>query len=146
MRQILSNRLWIGHAGDLREPGRFERTGIRALVHVALEERLPTLSRELLYCHFPIVDGAGNASELIDVAVRTTAELIRARIPTLVACSAGMSRSPCIAAGAVALAEGTQPTEALSRVAADQPHDISPGLWRAVSEAVERLRCDRSSA
>lgn len=58
MRLILEDFLWLGNAGDLRESGVLERNGIRGLIHLALEERLPELSRELLYCHFPLLDGA----------------------------------------------------------------------------------------
>ncbi len=57
MHTIIPDRLWTGNAGDLREPGLLERAGVGALVHVAMEEQLPTLSRELLYCHFPLVEG-----------------------------------------------------------------------------------------
>jgi len=140
MREVLPSRLWIGDGGDLIEPGQLERIGIRALVHVALEERLPQLSRELLYCHFPLVDGAANDSDLVDLALQTAAGLVRAEIPTLICCSGGMSRSPCIAAGALAIAKGGDPTEWLTSIARDQPHDISPALWALIMELVSARR------
>lgn len=136
MRKISDSNLWIGHAGDLRDPAQLEREGINALVHVALEELLPQLSRELLYCHFPIVDGAGNSQQLIAVALDTTVALLRASLTTLVCCSAGMSRSPCIAAGALAIINDCDPSESLAIVASDQAHDISPALWEAITKAV----------
>lgn len=136
MRKINDYQLWIGHSGDLTDPGLFEREGIKALIHVALEEKLPQLSRELLYCHFPIVDGAGNSQQLIAVALDTTVALLRASVPTLVCCSAGMSRSPCIAAGALAIINSCEPSQSLSLVLRDQPHDISPALWEAITKIV----------
>jgi hypothetical protein len=136
MREILPGKLWIGDGGDLLEAGRLERAGIRALIHVALEERLPQLSRELLYCHFPLVDGAPNDAALVDLALQTAAGLIRREIPTLICCSGGMSRTPCIAAGALAIAKEIDPTECLTLIARDQPHDISPALWSLVTELV----------
>jgi len=140
MREVLPSKLWIGHAGDLRDPGHLERQGIRALVHVALEEKLPQLSRELLYCHFPLVDGAGNAPGLVAVTLETAAALLRVNTPTLVCCSGGMNRSLCIAAGALAIAEGGDPTEWLTSIARDQPHDISPALWALTMELVSARR------
>lgn len=136
MRELVPSKLWIGHAGDLRDPALLERMGIKALIHVALEERLPNLSRELLYCHFPLLDGAGSPSHLVAVALDATASLIRAGIPTLVCCSAGMNRSPCIVAGALALVDRSDPTESLARLIHGQPHDVSPVLWDTVVRIV----------
>lgn len=136
MRKIKNANLWIGHTGDLKDPALFESEGIEALVHIALEELLPQLSRELLYCQFPLVDGAGNSKQLIAIAIDTTVALLQACIPTLVCCSAGMSRSPCIAAGALAIINNCEPSKSLAIVASDQPHDISPALWEAITKAV----------
>jgi protein-tyrosine phosphatase len=136
MREVIASKLWIGHSGDLRDPPLLERTGIKALVHVALEEQLPTLSRELLYCHFPLVDGA-NRLKIVRAPLDLTVSLIRADIPTLVCCSNGMSRSPSILAGALAIVDGTAPADSLARLIHDQPHDVSPPLWDAVVQVVE---------
>ena len=99
MRVVLDGRLWLGNAGDLRDPTVLDRQGIRAVVQVALEERPPQLPRELLCCHFPIVDGE-NEPSVVAVALEAAAALVRTATPTLICCGAGMSRSPAIAAGA----------------------------------------------
>src|SRR5262245_58368521 len=131
MHEVIPKLLWIGNAGDLLEPAAIERAGIKAVIQVALAERMPPLSRELLLAHFPIVDGADNPRGIIAAAIDLTASLIHDRVPTLVCCSGGMSRSPCIAAGAIAVAFRENPDEALKRIIAGQPHDVAPGIWNA---------------
>src|SRR5262245_39940833 len=100
MYDVTPNRLRIGNAGELRTPAALELAGVTAIVQVALTEQMPPLSREMLLAHFPIVDGSGNSRGIIAAALDLTASLIRNKVPTLVCCSGGMSRSPCIAAGA----------------------------------------------
>lgn len=136
MHEIIPQHLWLGNTGDLLKPATLEVAGIKAIVQVALAEQMPTLSRELLLAHFPIIDGSGNTRGMIVAALDLTASLIRSRTPTLICCSAGMSRSPSIAAGAMAIATGIDPHEALRRVIDGRPHDVSPGLWGAVCAVV----------
>jgi len=140
MHEIIPNTLWIGHAGDLSKPAALELAGVKAVIQVALAEQMPALSRDMLLAHFPIVDGAGNPRGIIAAALETTAALIRHAVPTLVCCSGGMSRSPCIAAGALAMTKGVDPNEALQRIIRDQPHDVSSGLWAAVCAIVHARR------
>ena len=54
------------------------------------------------------------------------------KIPTLVCCGAGMSRSPAIVAAALALVERAPFEDCLRRVARHHPSDVSPGLWSEV--------------
>jgi predicted protein tyrosine phosphatase len=58
--------------------------------------------------------------------------LLKNQVPTLVYCSAGMSRSPAIAAAALSVVQGGSAQEKLSEVVAGQSHDVSPQLWEAV--------------
>ena len=145
MYEVVPAKVWLGHAGDLRDPAVLERCGIKALIHVALEELLPALGRELLYCHFPLVDGAGSPRHLVAVCLDTTATFVRAGIPTLVCCSAGMSRSPSIVAGALAMVDGGDPNASLKRVISNHPHDVSPAFWDIVVNIVQ-TRHARSDA
>jgi protein-tyrosine phosphatase len=140
MYESIPHLLWIGHAGDLLKPAAIEAAAIKAVLQVALAEQMPQLSRELLFAHFPILDGSGTTPGVVAAAVDLAATLIRNRVPTLICCSAGMSRSPCIAAGALAIARNIEPNEALLSIISDRPHDISPALWNAVCEVVSRKR------
>jgi protein-tyrosine phosphatase len=130
MRRVFNYPLWIGHALDIRGLEAVHAAGIEAVVDLAINEPVPLLTRELIYCRFPIVDGSGNRVELLRLAVYTAADLLRAGVPTLLACSAGMSRSPAIAAAAIAKMSGRPPTECLAEVFDGAPRDLSPGLWQ----------------
>ena len=97
--------------------------------------------RDLIYCRFPLLDGAGNDANLLELAINTLAGLIRMRIPTLVCCDMGLSRSPAVAAAALALAAHREaPEDCLQRVTQEHRSDVSPGLW---SEITHLLRQDR---
>src|SRR5687768_15879746 len=98
MEKIEPYALWLGHADDGRAfQSLFER-GIQAVVQVAFEEPPIATPRELIYCRFPLLDGEGNPKPTIRAAVVTVVGLLTDRVPTLVCCGAGMSRTPVIAA------------------------------------------------
>src|SRR5688572_13372182 len=113
--------------------------GIIALFDLAMDEPPAALSREMVYCRFPLVDGGGNPAAIVRGAIESLAALIRAGSPVLAYCSAGMSRSPSIAAAALSLVSGQTPEECLRLVVHGAPADISPGLWSQVLEAHSRI-------
>ena len=79
----------------------------------------------------------GNTSGSLCLAIETAARLINTSVSTLVACSAGMSRSPAIVAAALALVRGQSPDDALVELVAQIPHDVSPRLWGDIKDAHE---------
>jgi protein-tyrosine phosphatase len=103
--------------------------GIEAVIELADSEPFSVLSRELVRCRFPLADGGGNPPWLLRLAAETVAALLRAKIPTLVCCAGGLSRSVCVAASGVLLAERLPLDEALALVVGTGPADVSPGLW-----------------
>ena len=139
MNRIGSLPVWIGHAGEGRDFREVFDAGIEAIVQVAAEESPPQPPRALICCHFPLTDGAGNRSDLLALAIRTTATLIKIHVPTLVLCSEGSSRSPVIAAAALALAHGEPAEDWLARVVHNHPCDVSPGLWNDVRRILPSL-------
>lgn len=136
MRQVTGRKLWLGHAGDLRDPRTLLAVGIEAVVELADSEQLAILPRELIRCRFPLSDGGNNPPWLLRLASESVAALLRAGIPTLVCCSCGLSRSVCIAAAGIAVAEGRTLDESLSAVVGSGPADISPGLLVQVRNAL----------
>ncbi len=136
MRKIAGHPLWLGHAGDARDPAGLFNAGILAVVCVVASEPPVALPRELVYCRFPLVDGAGNPDWLLRASVETVASLLRSGTPTLVHCSAGISRSPAIGGAALALASGCSFAEGLKAVTESGASDVSPGLWEAIEEAM----------
>jgi protein-tyrosine phosphatase len=139
MRRVQERALWLGHAGDLRDARAVLATGITAVVELADGEPLAVLPRDLVRCRFPLSDGGDNPPWLLRLAAETVASLLRAGVPALVCCSAGMSRSLCVAAAGLVLAEGRTLAEALAEVAATGPADVSPRLaaqmWQALGAA-----------
>jgi protein-tyrosine phosphatase len=135
MRPITPHRLYLGTALDARDVRRLYELEIAAVVDLALEEKPAVLGREMMSCRFPLVDGAGNAAHVLRAAVEVTKRLIEQQAPTLVACGAGMSRSPAIVAMALAQMQGIGPEESLASLIVGQPHDVSPLFWDELKRA-----------
>ena len=133
MRLISGRRLWVGHAGDLRDIGLLHAAGVEAVVELADNDPPAVLPRSLVHARFPLADGAGNPDWLLGLAADAVARLVAAGVPTLVACSAGTSRSVAVAAAGLARADRIELAAALALVTAAGPADVSSGLWAAVS-------------
>ena len=132
IRNVYADLLYVGNALDARDLRPIYDNRIRAVVDLAINEPPAQLGRELIYCRFPLNDGDGNLDGLITLTVRTIAAMIRNEMRTLVACSAGMSRAPTIAAASVALLTGRNPDECLVDIISNAPNDVSPILWAHV--------------
>jgi protein-tyrosine phosphatase len=136
MRQVAGRAWWLGNAGDLRDARAVMDAGVEAIVELADSEQLAVLPRELVRCRFPLSDGGDNPAWLLRLSAESVATLLGAGVPVLVCCSAGMSRSVCVAAAGVALAEGRSLAEALAEVVGAGPADVSPGLLVQVQQAL----------
>jgi hypothetical protein len=136
MRQVAGRALWLGNAGDLRDARAVMAAGAEAVVELADSEQLAVLPRDLVRCRFPLSDGGDNPAWLLRLAAESVAALLRARVPVLLCCSAGMSRSVCVGSAGVALAEDLSLAEALSVVVGSGPADVSPGLLLQFKDAL----------
>jgi protein-tyrosine phosphatase len=138
--QLTPYPLWLGHAREGDDFRKLFDAGIQALVEVAAEERPSQPPRDLIYARFPILDGLGNDRNLLDLAISLVANLLERRVSTLVCCATGLSRSPAIVAGTLALVYQESPEECLQRVVAAHPSDVSPGLWSEVKAFIDSTR------
>jgi hypothetical protein len=129
MTQIQPFALWLGHAGDGRNVTQLLESGIVSVVQLAAEEADLQLPREIVYCHIPLLDGAGNDPKVLALAVRTVAQCCSLGLPTLVCCGGGMSRSPAITAAALAAIHKEPAEKWLKHVTQSHHSDVSPGLW-----------------
>jgi hypothetical protein len=136
VRQIPGNFLWVGNIADARNLRAVLAADIIAIVDLALNEPPIMVTREVAYLRFPLVDGPGNPAWLLRAAMQTISHLARSRVPTLVYCSTGHSRSLCMAAAAIAQVQGVPPAEGLGLVAGTGPADVSPGLWQEIQAIV----------
>ncbi len=132
MRRIHDHDLWLGTALDARDLRKLYEHEIAAVVDLAMEEKPAELGRDIIYLRVPLIDGAGNAPATIRLAVVVVEHLMKSQMQTLVACGAGMSRSPAIVAAALARVEQRSPDECLEQLVQGQPHDVSPRLWADV--------------
>jgi hypothetical protein len=132
MREAIQNCLWLGNAMDARDVAAVLELRIVAVVDLAMEEPPIPFPRDVVYCRIPLVDGSGNRPEIIRAAVDLTASLIDSRVPTLVACGGGMSRSPIIVAAALAKVDGRSLEKALEDITAGVAHDVSTSLWAEI--------------
>ena len=139
IRDVYSGRLFLGNARDARTLRPLEELQIQAIVDLAANEEPARLPRELIYCRIPIVDGEENADGRIAAAIQCVVALARHELRTLVACSAGLSRSPAILAAAIALLTGDSPDQCLAQIVAGAPHDVSPALWASVKSVHAQL-------
>jgi hypothetical protein len=137
MRQILPFSLWLGHAGDGSDPRAILDAGMKAVVQLAAEEPPLPLPRDLIACRFPLLDGPGNDLTVLHLAVTTVANLLEKRVPLLVCCGGGMSRSPSVAAAALATVYQENPDDCLKRIAEHQPADVAPGLWNEIKSLLD---------
>ena len=138
MRQVAGRALWLGHAGDLWDARSVLAAGVEAVVEVADGEPFAVLPRNIIRCRFPLSDGGDNPAWLLRLAAESVAALLRAGVPVLVCCSAGLSRSVCVAAGGIALAEGRSLAESLAAVVGSGPADVSPRLLGQLHQTLQR--------
>jgi hypothetical protein len=129
IRNVYSDLLYVGNAMDARDLRPIYDKRIRAVVDLAINEPPAQLGREIIYCRFPLNDGDGNNDGLLAITIRTIAAMIQNEMATLVACSAGMSRAPTIAAATVTLLTGRDPDECLMDIISNAPNEVSPILW-----------------
>jgi protein-tyrosine phosphatase len=145
MRQVHSN-LWIGNARDARNVPAVMARAFAAVVDLALEEPPAQLPREVAYIRIPLIDGEGNSPAMTQAAIRAIAAFIESGTPTLVVCGGGMSRSPAVTAAAIAQVEGIHPEEALIRIAATGPHDVSTIFWKELISSLDSGSSDSQAS
>ncbi|WP_404307580.1 protein-tyrosine phosphatase family protein [Neorhodopirellula lusitana] len=127
------NLLLIGDAINARDLRQLYDRDISAVVDLAANELPAQLGRDLIYCRFPLHDDGSNSPELLRSAIDCVRSLLLNDIRTLVACSAGMSRSPVVASTAISLLTGVSLDDSLAAIVRDSPHDVSPALLSSVA-------------
>jgi protein-tyrosine phosphatase len=129
MNQIVPHSLWISSVGALRDIRRLHELGITAVVQLAYEEAPVALTREFVNCRFPLLDGADTEPETIRLAIHCLTQLLERKFATLVCCHAGMSRSPGIAAAALARMTAQPLVSCLEHIASCRPIQVHLGFF-----------------
>lgn len=136
MRALPDTTIHLGDRGDLRDPSLPRRLGITTVVDLALEEAPPVLDRERVLFRIPLTDGGGNDPQTLLLAIATVENLLRYNTPSLVVCSAGLSRTPAIVAAALSGLSGESLQSSLALICASGPADVSPALWASIQRAL----------
>ncbi len=140
MREV-TEFLLIGNVLDARNPKLLCAAEIEAVVDLAADEppafRMP---RDMIYVRIPLVDGGANSAESLFVVVSTIASLLSAEIRTIVCCAAGLSRSPAVAAAALALATNQKLEAALLQVNPSGSCQVNSDVIESILEVFEQLR------
>ena len=137
MRQIFQYPLWTGNRGDVRDSPQSRNAGIQAIIDLAIEEPPLQIDRERPLIRIPIMDGAGAESHFLRLAVISAESLVRSNLNTLIVCSAGLSRSPAVAAHVIARIESRSPESVLADLASQGQIDVSPALWNSLAVALQ---------
>ena len=137
MHQIPPHTLWIGSSGDIRDWRHLYDLGIRAVVQLAYEEAALSLPHDFVGCRFPLVDGDENTPEVLTLAITTLTHLLEQKFACLVCCQAGLSRSPAIAAAALAKLTHQPFAACMAEIAKYHHHAIHPGLRAQVQGLCE---------
>jgi protein-tyrosine phosphatase len=93
---IVPNLLWLGGSSDATDIEAIKKLGIKAVLNLRTT-KLREVEGCQMYWH-PLVDWFGNDQGEFDAAVQRLTELQAAKIPTLIHCHAGVSRSPTVLA------------------------------------------------
>lgn len=134
MREIIPGALWIGNAREARDMRSLCEVGVMAIVDLAIEEPPIAALREMISLRIPLIDGSENPPAQLQLAIHSVEQLLRKHVPTLVACSMGLSRSPLIAAAALSRLNQSSIAQELNAIASIGPVDPLPGL-------MNRLKC-----
>ena len=139
IREVYSDLLFLSDAITARDLKLLYDRQIAAVVDLAANERPASLGRDIIYCRFPLHDDGSNHDDLLSSAIDCLHLLLRRRFRTLVTCSAGMSRSPLVAAAALSLLTADPLPDCLRLATIGAPHDVSPALHSAIVRTHAKL-------
>ncbi len=114
--------------------------GITAIVDLALEEPVPAVPRVMNYCRLVISDDGENEHSNVMAAIHLTAVLLTGGPVYTVCCNAGLNRSVCIAAAALAYSFKNTPEHLLQIISQSKSIDVNPALWNQVVSVFLELR------
>ena len=137
MQEIIPAKIWTGNRNDVQDISLLYDLEIKAVVDLALEELPLQFPRDFYYARIPLVDGEGNDPKLLKLAIHTVVSLIQNEIPSLIVCSAGMSRSPAILSAALSILEKIPLEEILNKYFNQIPHDLSVSLFEEIRKINE---------
>ena len=122
----VSDDLFVGTVEDATDDSALETHSVTTII--SLTHETPSFTEQELTIHsIPLIDGPQHNRQQFTKAVEETIAALEADGGVLVHCSAGASRSPTVAATALALSQDMELEDALKQVAVDRdavdPHE-----------------------
>ncbi len=136
MLNIPNSDIWLGNTSDLRDIRSVLKHGVTAIIDLAIEDPLPTIPRATTYCRFMITDDGENNPANIHAAILAASAFVSGGHVAAICCSAGLSRSPSIAAATMSYISGDSPTATLELVSAVKHIDVNPAFWNQVVDVL----------
>lgn len=145
--QRVSDNLLVADIQQAGDPERYRQYGIKHAIKLSYESPYDELNEgypDGVEVHdYAMMDGPRNNQETMTEAVRTTANLIQSGDRVVVYCSAGASRSPSVAAVALAVAQDVNIQEAEKRVWEERNIRAHQDVWENAQRAVDEVRNSR---
>ena len=136
---VVAEGLRVGTAADATDDSLLETHGVTTIVSLTHETPNPA-AQDLTLRSIPLIDGPQNSREQFTKAVEETVAALAADGSVLVHCSAGASRSPTVAATALALAQNMDLEDALQQVADNRAAvDLHEALLRQAAHVYTQL-------
>lgn len=139
IRDVYKGLIYIGDAISARDVKQIYDHEFVAVLDLAANEPPAMLGRDIIYCRFPLSDDDSNEVGVVSAAIECLYSLIKRDYRTLVTCSAGLSRSPVIAAAAISIQTGGPLAAVLAQITMSAPHDVSPTLFSSVQRVHAKL-------
>ena len=116
---IVPNLVWLGGTSDAQDIKAVKENGIKAIINLRTT-RLRGVEGCDMHWH-PLIDWYGNHPEMFADAVNKLIQLQKDKVPTLVHCHMGISRSPTVLATWFALDTGITFDEAIDVIRKMRP-------------------------
>ncbi|WP_256301588.1 dual specificity protein phosphatase family protein [Haloarchaeobius salinus] len=121
------NGLFVGTLEDAGNSSLLDEQGISAIVSLTYTEPEDGFPQDKSVSRWPMMDGPQNSREQFEQAVAVVETHLEQDTEVLVHCSAGASRSPAVAATALAIHSNLELEEAFKRISsrrdAVEPHN-----------------------
>lgn len=132
MIRVPESRLLLGTSEDLKDIRTVLGEGISAIIDLGIEEPVPLLPRATNYCRLTLSDDGENDPATVAAAIRMAATFLAGDHDVLICCHAGLSRSPSVAAAALAITRGQSASHALCMLGGLKRTDVSAAFWNQV--------------
>lgn len=136
MTEIVPSLIWLANGLEVRDLELMGRQEAEAIVDLAYEESPIASLKSKIAIRVPLIDGEGNNRQHVRHAISMTVELVRSKTPFVIACSAGISRSPTILAAALSIVEECEIEEKLAFVNSKKRIGVSQIFLADVKKAM----------